>query len=359
MSRARRLGLRDLGLTTVARALRRAAVHPMLATIAAIAMIAGVTACSDGTGTYDTVLSGGRVMDPESGLDAVRDVGIRGGKVEAVSEETLTGERVIDVAGLVVAPGFVDLHQHGQSDETYRFMAHDGVTTGLELEVGSGDIAAFYGEREGGQVVNYGASIGHIPVRMAVMGDGGAFLPADAREDRSREPGADRCDRGRNPPRARPRRSGRRVRLPVHTGGERGGAGDRVPRCRRVWCVGPRPHARGPGRRALRARARSEGGGAAPHRARELDGWSENGRVPRGAPGSHRHRAGRHDRSVPVRGRPKPDRVRAVRRLGGVGRRALRCFPVGSHGGAAHSGDLCEVPRGGGQRHQPRAHPRR
>ena len=180
MSRARRLGLRDLGLTTVARALRRAAVHPMLATIAAIAMIAGVTACSDGTGTYDTVLSGGRVMDPESGLDAVRDVGIRGGKVEAVSEETLTGERVIDVAGLVVAPGFVDLHQHGQSDETYRFMAHDGVTTGLELEVGSGDIAAFYGEREGGQVVNYGASIGHIPVRMAVMGDGGAFLPADA-----------------------------------------------------------------------------------------------------------------------------------------------------------------------------------
>ncbi len=128
-------------------------------------------------------------MDPESGTDAVLDIGIVGGRIEAISAEPLSGTRVIDVSGLVVAPGFVDLHQHGQTDETYRFMAHDGVTTGLELEVGTGDVAAFYAEREGGQPVNYGASIGHIPVRMRVMGDQGDFLPADAGKDDPGTPG--------------------------------------------------------------------------------------------------------------------------------------------------------------------------
>ncbi|MDE0474395.1 MAG: D-glutamate deacylase, partial [Gammaproteobacteria bacterium] len=69
-------------------------------------------------------------MDPESGTNATLNVGITGDRIEAVWDEPLTGARVIDASGLVVAPGFVDLHQHGQTDETYRFMAHDGVTTG-------------------------------------------------------------------------------------------------------------------------------------------------------------------------------------------------------------------------------------
>ncbi len=143
----------------------------------------GAAACANDVPVHDVVLAGGRVMDPESGTDAVLDVGIADGRIQALSEDPLSGARVIDASGLVVAPGFVDLHQHGQSEETYRFMAHDGVTTGLELEVGTGDVAAFYAERQGGQPVNYGASIGHIPVRMRVMGDRGDFLPADAGKD--------------------------------------------------------------------------------------------------------------------------------------------------------------------------------
>ena len=70
------------------------------------------------------------------------------------------------------------MHQHGQDDENYRAKAHDGVTTALELEVGAADIDRWYTEREGKAVINYGASVGHIPVRMAVMHDPGQFLPS-------------------------------------------------------------------------------------------------------------------------------------------------------------------------------------
>ena len=77
-----------------------------------------------------------------------------------------------------MAPGFIDLHAHGQSEEAFRLMVQDGVTTAFELEVGTVDVSAWYGEHEGGQILNYGVSIGHIPVRMRVMGDAGAFLPS-------------------------------------------------------------------------------------------------------------------------------------------------------------------------------------
>ena len=85
---------------------------------------------------FDTVILNGRVMDPESGLDAVRNVGIRDGRIAAVSRERLKGNATIDATGLTVAPGFIDLHSHGQTPENYRFKARDGVTTALELEVG-------------------------------------------------------------------------------------------------------------------------------------------------------------------------------------------------------------------------------
>jgi N-acyl-D-aspartate/D-glutamate deacylase len=126
---------------------------------------------------FDLVLSGGRVMDPESGLDAVRDVGIRGGKILAISTAPLQGKQTIDVKGLVVAPGFIDLHEHGQDSRNYQFQAHDGVTTSLELEVGTDDVDGWYAARESKSLINYGVSIGHIPVRMRVMKDPGQMLP--------------------------------------------------------------------------------------------------------------------------------------------------------------------------------------
>jgi N-acyl-D-aspartate/D-glutamate deacylase len=133
---------------------------------------------------HDIVIRNGRVIDPESGLDAVRSLGIRGGKIAAVSRGTLQGREVIDARGLVVAPGFIDLHVHGQNDENYRVYAMDGVTTALELEVGVGDVPDFYSSHDGKALINYGASAGHIRARMAVMQDGGTvrrtLLPLDS-----------------------------------------------------------------------------------------------------------------------------------------------------------------------------------
>lgn len=154
-------------------------------------LIAGIAALVLGpsiggaqSAVYDLVLRNGRVIDPESGLDAVRSVGIRNGKIAAVSRGELQGRQVIEARGLVVAPGFIDLHAHGQNDENYRLFAMDGVTTALELEVGTGDIPAFYAEREGKALINYGASLGHVRARMAVMHDGGlergTILPLDS-----------------------------------------------------------------------------------------------------------------------------------------------------------------------------------
>jgi N-acyl-D-aspartate/D-glutamate deacylase len=84
---------------------------------------------------------------------------------------------VIDARGLVVSPGFIDLHQHGQDDENYRFKAMDGVTTALELEVGTGDIDAWYAQREQKSLINFGVSAGHLAARMAAMHEPVAFLP--------------------------------------------------------------------------------------------------------------------------------------------------------------------------------------
>ena len=123
---------------------------------------------------YDLVLEGGRVMDPESGLDAVRNVGIRAGKIAAISQRPLQGRNTVDAKGLVVAPGFIDLHSHGQDDENYRYKARDGVTTALEMEVGVFPVKEWYGAREGKALINYGATSGHIPARMKVMHDPGA-----------------------------------------------------------------------------------------------------------------------------------------------------------------------------------------
>lgn len=119
---------------------------------------------------YDVVIHGGRVLDPETGLDAVRDVGISGGKIARVSETPLTGKRTIDAKGLVVAPGFIDLHQHGQDVPNQRLKAFDGVTSALELEIGSPDVTTFLQNHRGKSLINYGSSASHAAARAASFG---------------------------------------------------------------------------------------------------------------------------------------------------------------------------------------------
>lgn len=138
--------------------------------------LVGCGPADEGGGDFDLVIANGRVMDPESGLDAVRTIGIRGGSIATIADGEMDGARIIDATGLVVAPGFVDLHEHAQHEESYALMVRDGVTSALELEVGTADVGAWYAEREGGQIVNYGVSIGHIGIRMDLLDDPGEGL---------------------------------------------------------------------------------------------------------------------------------------------------------------------------------------
>lgn len=159
-------------------ALRRSQAFRLSIALGLIALVqVAQTALGAQNEAFDVVVANGRVMDPESGLDAVRNIGITGGKIRAISAHALPGKKTIDAKGLVVAPGFIDLHEHGQEPRNYQFQAHDGVTTSLELEVGTADVPAWYAAREGKSLINFGVSIGHIPVRMKVMRDPGGMLP--------------------------------------------------------------------------------------------------------------------------------------------------------------------------------------
>ncbi len=129
--------------------------------------------------TYDLVIQGGRIMDPDSGLDAVRNVGVIAGKIKIITSKPIKGKDTIQAKNLIVAPGFIDIHSHGQDDENYRYKARDGVTTALEMEVGVYPVDPWYKAREGKALINFGATSGHIPARMQVMHDTGTFLPKD------------------------------------------------------------------------------------------------------------------------------------------------------------------------------------
>jgi N-acyl-D-aspartate/D-glutamate deacylase len=132
---------------------------------------------------YELVLEGGRVIDPESGLDAVRNVGITNGQIKAVTDEPLSGETVVDVTGLVVAPGFVNVHSHAWTPLGQVFEVQDGVTTALELEAGAFPVGNF-GTFEpiaidGKSRINFGASVGHAFIRSAILEGDSALSGAD------------------------------------------------------------------------------------------------------------------------------------------------------------------------------------
>jgi len=119
----------------------------------------------------DVVIVGGRVIDPETNLDAVRTVGVRDGRIVSVTSGSSVprARDTVNARGLVVAPGFIDLHRHGIDSANYEFLLRDGVTTALELEVGTYPVAPWYAARQGKALVNFGVSVGHIAARRAML----------------------------------------------------------------------------------------------------------------------------------------------------------------------------------------------
>ena len=133
--------------------------------LAGAALLAALSLGAAKPATYDLVIENGRVMDPETHADRVANVGVRAGKIAAISAAPLAGKRRIDAKGLVVAPGFIDLHSHGQDPFGYDQQVRDGVTTSLELEAGTYPVKAFYAARAGRTRINYGASVGIQGIR--------------------------------------------------------------------------------------------------------------------------------------------------------------------------------------------------
>lgn len=131
----------------------------------------------DQVAVYDMVILGGRVMDPASGLDAVRNVGVTSGQILAVTPSEVVGRDTMVASGMVVSPGFIDLHQHGQDSLAYQVEVLAGTTTALELEGGTHDVNAWYAARDGRALINYGVSVGHEGIRKRVMGDVGIDAP--------------------------------------------------------------------------------------------------------------------------------------------------------------------------------------
>jgi len=129
-----------------------------------------VTGCNNGGAQepFDVVIMNGRVMDPETDFDAVRNVGIRDGRIVAITEEAIDGAEFIDATGHVVSPGFIDTEQHGLGAWGIKVNLRDGVTTQMDFEVGAANIDEWYAAREGRTQANFGTVVGHEFARMRV-----------------------------------------------------------------------------------------------------------------------------------------------------------------------------------------------
>jgi len=118
---------------------------------------------------YDIVILNGRVMDPETGFDEIRSVGITGNRITAITEEEISGAKIIDATGLAVVPGFINTHSHSFAPFDQKMMAHDGTTTLLDTEGGAASAELFYDKYAENSFLNYGTGISHEEVRRVVL----------------------------------------------------------------------------------------------------------------------------------------------------------------------------------------------
>jgi len=136
---------------------------------------------STGALANDVVILNGRIMDPETTFDDIANVAIKDGRIVAITKAPITGDETIDATGLVVAPGFIDTHYHAVDIFATKMALRDGVTSGMDLELGAFNVKGWYDQKaKTGWQVNYGTTSGLNMARMAVHDpEAGLSGPAD------------------------------------------------------------------------------------------------------------------------------------------------------------------------------------
>lgn len=134
-----------------------------------VGALSGVVPSYASEEVFDVVINNGRVMDPETGLDAVRNVGVKDGEIVVITENNISGKDSIDASGHVVAPGFIDGHHHATDPFGRKLALRDGLTTMMDFEAGVRDVVKFYDDAEGKTQTNYGTVLNVGLIRMTVL----------------------------------------------------------------------------------------------------------------------------------------------------------------------------------------------
>jgi N-acyl-D-amino-acid deacylase len=132
----------------------------------------------------DIAILNGRVLDPETMLDAVRNVCVKDGKIALITKDKIAGKETTNVTGHVVAPGFIDTHTHSSNKFNIKMSMMDGVTSGMDFEAGGLNVAAWYDREKGTWPINYGTCASHELARMVVHDGLDISGPADAADRR-------------------------------------------------------------------------------------------------------------------------------------------------------------------------------
>ena len=140
-----------------------------LSDLFAVAVLAVAIATPAMAADYDVVINNGRVMDPETNFDGVRNVGIKDGQIVVITKDAIKGKETIDASGHVVAPGFIEGHQHATDQFSRKVNLRDGLTTQMDFEAGAGDIAKWYANAEGKTQSNYGMVVLATLARVSVL----------------------------------------------------------------------------------------------------------------------------------------------------------------------------------------------